>query len=136
MLTCARADPIAGAPSTTQNASRAWLTADAFRTACTRQEAELEAEQLLGSDFATSRRVQELCTVILTKTDAVKQLVCSGRRAEDQEEANRRFIYVAAVTRLARELKEIQDSYLCQKAAARRSTKTEAVEQAQATKVP
>lgn len=59
--------------------------------------------------------MQELCTVILTKTDAVKQLVCSGRRAEDQEEANRRFIYVAAVTRLARELKEIQDSYLCQK---------------------
>lgn len=34
--------------------------ADAFRTACTRQEAELEAEQLLGSDFATSRRVQVL----------------------------------------------------------------------------
>ncbi|KAL3143932.1 hypothetical protein ABBQ32_003748 [Trebouxia sp. C0010 RCD-2024] len=121
----ASSEPTAGASSP-----------DAFRTACTRQQAELEAQQLLGPDFATSRHVQELCTVILSKTDAMKQLICSGRRAGEQEEANRRCIYVAAVTRLARELKEIQESYLCHKAAARRATKTEAVGQTQVTKVP
>lgn len=32
--------------------------ADSFRAACTKEEIELEEQQLLKSDFATSRRIQ------------------------------------------------------------------------------
>ena len=53
--------------------------------------------------------------MILSKTDAMKRLICSGKRGEDQDELKHRFIYLAAVARLAREAKESQDVYLSHK---------------------
>lgn len=46
-----------------------WCADDAVRraedTVCIRQEAELEEQQLLGSDFETSRRVQVVNLLLL-----------------------------------------------------------------------
>ena len=53
--------------------------------------------------------------MILSKTDAMKRRICSGKRGEDQDEVKHRFIYIAAVARLAREAKESQDVYLSHK---------------------
>lgn len=133
--TYAEADHVAAAPSMSQDASHSWLTADSFRAACTKEEIELEEQQLLKSDFATSRRIQELCALIVSKTDSLKQLIRSDSLVEDQEVTNRRFVDVAAVARLARDMKESRDHYLRQQVEARRTVKAKAVGQTQPAKV-
>lgn len=59
-------------------------------------------------------RLQELCALIVSKTDSLKQLIRSDSLVEDQEVTNRRFVDVAAVARLARDMKESRDHYLRQ----------------------